>query len=215
MQDATSLAFLEALLSSDRIAAGEIARRIGTTTDMLPEWESLITLSLERIGGDWERGACSLAQIYMAGIICEEILADAPFAKDRRPHPFPRMAIGVLMDHHSLGKNLVLSVIRSAGYEILDYGAGLTVEALVERTLADRVEVLLVSTLMYPSALRIRLVREQLEQAGSHPFLIVGGAPFRLDRDLWRRVGADADGGNATGIVGVLRETVGGGHGDQ
>ncbi len=214
VEESTKTAFLEALLSSDRIRAADIAGQACPTAETLPDLEELISHSLERIGEDWETGACALAQIYMAGIICEEILAQAPIAQERIPHPFPRMAIGVLMDHHSLGKKLVLSVIRATGYEILDFGCGLSVEELVERTLAEKVEVLLVSTLMYPSALRIRLVRERLGQVGCHPFLIVGGAPFRLDRDLWRRVGADADGGNATGIVDVLRETVGVGYGE-
>lgn len=204
----------DALLSTDRIAAVEVVERIGATPDALVEVEAVVTETLRQIGEDWEKGLLSLAQVYMSGVICEEMLVErvrtgvVPFRR------FPRMAIAVLLDHHSLGKNMVLSVLRAAGFSIIDFGSGLSVETLVQRVIEEEIEVLLISSLMYPTALRVLRVREQLDAAGRHPFLIVGGAPFRFDRDLWRRVGADADGGNATDIVGVLEAAVGGAYGE-
>jgi methanogenic corrinoid protein MtbC1 len=49
--------------------------------------------------------------------------------------------------------------------------------------------------------LKIKAVREQLAARGAAPRIVVGGAPFRLDKNLWQAVGADADGRNASSII--------------
>ena len=45
------------------------------------------------------------------------------------------------------------------------------------------------------------IMKEQLASHGATPKIIVGGAPFRLDKNLWLTVGADADGKNASNII--------------
>jgi methanogenic corrinoid protein MtbC1 len=105
---------------------------------------------------------------------------------------------------------MVSAVLRSHGYDFWDFGQGLTVEQLVELTEEHQVEILLISTLMLASALKIKSVRAQLTARGRAVKIIAGGAPFRFDSALWRQVGADADGKNATDIVAVLAEVVSG-----
>lgn len=81
----------------------------------------------------------------------------------------------------------------------MDFGQGLSVDALVEETIRNQIEVLLISTLMLPSAMRVKEVKEKLAAKGASTRIIVGGAPFRLDSDLWRKVGAD--GKNAATVI--------------
>jgi methanogenic corrinoid protein MtbC1 len=116
------------------------------------------------------------------------------------------MAIAVLLDHHALGKRIVYSIVRAGGFEIADLGQGLSVEELVAKTLEEKIEILLISTLMLPSALKVKAVRDQLAAQGVTPRIIVGGAPFRFDKNLWQTVGADADGKNATSIIKTIEE---------
>jgi methanogenic corrinoid protein MtbC1 len=54
---------------------------------------------------------------------------------------------------------------------------------------------------MLRSALRVKKVKQLLEQAGSPAKIIVGGAPFRFDPLLWEEVGADAMGANASEAI--------------
>lgn len=117
---------------------------------------------------------------------------------------FPKLAIRVLLDHHAFGKRIVSSIIKLSGYEIIDFGHGLSVDELVKLTIEKNIEILLISTLMLPSALKIKLVKEKLAVSGRDIKIIAGGAPFRFDKELWRKFGADADGKNATDIVSIL-----------
>ena len=201
--------FVEALLSLDRLQATEIARAICPDASGLSALDAMVVDSLKRIGDGWDDGTCSLAQIYMSGVICQEVLNELLQGIERHRSVFPRMGIGVLLDHHAMGKNMVLSVVRAAGGEILDFGCGLDVASMVALALEEKVEILLVSTLMLPSALHVRELRDMLDRSGRQIRLIVGGAPFRMDPDLWRRVGADADGGNAAGVIGILERLCG------
>jgi len=120
------------------------------------------------------------------------------------------MAIAVLEDHHTLGKRIVISVLRAGGYEITDYGSGITVDTLVEKVNRDHIRILLISTLMLPAALRSKEAIARIKKAQPHTRVIVGGAPFNFDPSLWKEVGADAMGHNASDTLALVKEMAGG-----
>jgi methanogenic corrinoid protein MtbC1 len=145
----------------------------------------------------------------MAGVICEGLIEKyLPIMQIKRKN-MPRMAIGVLQDHHALGKRIVYSILRAGGFEVMDFGQGLSVEEIVRKTLENQIEVLLISTLMLPSALKVSEVKEELVKKAAVTKIIVGGAPFRLDNNLWEKVGADTDGKNASSIIGIIETEYG------
>ena len=197
--------FLNALLAMDRVAAKRALGGPTAADARLDVVERLVVPSLERIGDLWECGEVSLSQVYMSGRMCEEMVDAILPPSDPRRVDQPPMAIAVLDDYHLLGKRMVYSVLRASGYELKDYGT-LDAEALVSRVVRDGIVVLLISVLMLPSALHIKRVREALDRAGCRPFILVGGAPFRFDTELWREVGADALAGTAAEGVAVVRK---------
>jgi methanogenic corrinoid protein MtbC1 len=80
----------------------------------------------------------------------------------------------------------------------------------VHKVVDDGIEILLISTLMLSSALRVAEVRESIEKAGCRVKIIVGGAPFRFDENLWREVGADAMCRNASDVIATIAALQGG-----
>ncbi len=110
------------------------------------------------------------------------------------------MAIATLADYHFLGKRIVYSALRASGYGLLDYGR-VEVAEVVDRVKNDRIDIVLLSTLMLPSALLVREVRSAMDAAGLATRIVVGGAPFRFDARLWKEVGADAMGANASQAI--------------
>jgi trimethylamine corrinoid protein len=207
--DDRARAFERALLAMDRMRARETLLAAGGA-DTLAVAEAVVAPALERIGDDWEHGTVSLAQLYMAGRIAEQVVGEVLPLVRPPAGEHPQLAIAVLEDHHALGKRLVLSALRSSGHAVADYGHGVTVERLVQRCRDDKPRVLLISTLMLPAALRVREVVEQLAQPTPRPCVIVGGAPFRLDPELWREVGADATGRNSAEAIALVDRFTGG-----
>jgi methanogenic corrinoid protein MtbC1 len=183
-----------ALLLVDRVKAGRIVRDSCTAGSPFTCLETLIVPALEDVGRRWEAGDVALSQVYMSGRICEEIVDSMLPSGDPRRVDQPKMAIAVLEDHHTLGKRIVLSVLRAGGYELTDYGHGVSVDQLVEQVTRDKVIILLISTLMLPAALRSKEAIARIKKIQPETKIIVGGAPFIFDPMLWKEVGADAMG---------------------
>jgi methanogenic corrinoid protein MtbC1 len=194
-----------ALLSVDRMKAGRIVRDSCTPGSPLACLETLIVPALQEIGGRWEKGEVALSQVYMSGRICEEIVDTMLPKEDPRRVDQPKMAIAVLEDHHTLGKRIVLSVLRAGGFGIEDFGHGITVDQLVDRVTRGEVKILLISTLMLRAALRAKEAIARIKTAQPETKVIIGGAPFNFDPGLWREVGADAMGNNASDTLALVK----------
>jgi trimethylamine corrinoid protein len=199
---------IRALLSIDRLAAGQLLEAAIRESSMDEVVRAMVVPALEQIGDDWVQGRVSLSDVYMSSRICEELMKSlapeaAPLRRDQ-----PRIAIAALQDYHLLGKKMVQLALRSSGYAVIDFGQGIKVADLVRRVGESDVEVLLISTLMLPSALKVKDLRSELDRAGLKPKLIVGGAPFRFDRQLWKEVGADAMGVSAADALKILAQII-------
>ncbi len=196
--------FERSLLAIDQVRAKEIFAKLGRSFTPLQIVEGLIAPALDNIGIGWERGRIALSQVYMSGRICEDLVNDLlpPGAAPKKSQP--KMAIAVLEDHHLLGKRIVYAHLRSCGFELIDYGQGISAAALCDRTLNDNSDILLISTLMLRSALKVNQVKLKLEAVGSSTKILVGGAPFLLDPELWQKVRADAMGRNAAEAVAII-----------
>lgn len=201
--------FLQALLALNRIAAQNMLADQLQQMEPITFVEDVVVAALERIGEEWQNGNVALSQVYMGGKICEELVdsilpPDAPERKDQ-----PKMAICVLSDHHILGKNIVYSLLRASGFELQDFGTT-EVDVLVERVEKEKVKILLISVLMLPSALKIRTVTNRLIEKELNVKVVVGGAPFRFDKQLYKEVGADAMCETASDAVVLIEKMMGG-----
>ncbi len=200
--------FERALLSLNRPQIKRLIARAAGRLTPLEIAERIVGRALDRIGAGWQGGAIALSQVYMSGRMCEELMEELLPPGDGRRKEQPAMAIATLDDYHLLGKRLVTSVLRATGYDLRDYGRA-TVDEAVRRSLDDRIRVLMISTLMLPSALRVRDVARKLKAASAGVTLVVGGAPFLFDPNLWREVEADAMGRSASEAVDLVEAILG------
>ena len=195
--------FQQALLSMDRLEAQSILDNLAPQEDTMQYVEKLVVPVLERIGDLWEQGQLPLAQIYMSGRICEELIDQyLPPASPQRISQ-PNIAIAILDDYHTLGKFIIHSTLRASGIEIQDFGT-LDTEALILKVIENDIKILLISVLMFSSANHIQELCKRLKQEHPTTRVIVGGAPFRFDSHLYQQVGADAVG---TNTAEAIRET--------
>lgn len=201
--------FEQALLSLDRISAKKHFKEL-FKSDSIGLIEEVIQPVLERIGSGWENGDVALSQVYMSGLICEELVDEILPAESPLRERQPKTAIVVLEDYHMLGKRIVYSVLRAGGFEIIDYGR-MQADKLADKAIEEDIEIVLISTLMLSSAFKVRTLRDILNAAGKNNVkIVVGGAPFRIDSELWREVGADAMGSSASDAKRIIMEFAGG-----
>jgi methanogenic corrinoid protein MtbC1 len=199
-----SIQLEHALLSLDQEAAVQIIREALNESSPGIIAGDLISATLVRIGDSWESGNLSLSQVYMSGIICEKVIdkilpPQSPIRKSQ-----PKMAIAVLEDFHLLGKRIIFSTLRASGFELVDLGGGLSIERVVNLVKTEEIKILLLSVLMLPSALRIKELKTQLKN--DDVTIVVGGAPFRFDNQLWREVGADYYGKDSSEALKIINK---------
>ena len=198
--------FENALLSLDRLKVRDILVEDSTSGDFISTLERIVVPTMESLGLKWESGEIALSQIYMGGRICEEIVDEIlPQTTSKRVDD-PNLGLVVFNDYHTLGKRIVYTFLRASGYEVIDYGQQSDIETLIKSLKNDNIKILLVSVLMLNSALHIKDLIEKIKQEKMNIKVIVGGAPFRFDKDLANEIGADAYATNASKVIDVIEK---------
>ena len=202
----SSVKLEQALLSLDQEAAEKIIKDSTEGDTPINIAANLVSRTLERIGEAWETGQVSLSQVYMGSMICEKIIDKVLPPKSPERKGDPKIAIAVVEDFHLLGKRIVYSTLRASGIELLDLGGGLSVEKVYNIVKSEKIEILLISVLMLPSALRIKELITKLKELDVK--VIVGGAPFRFDKELWKEIGADYFGDDSAAALEIVNKLI-------
>jgi len=161
----------------------------------------------------------NLAQHFMAAQIASEVTEAMVARFAAPPQIIGRMVIGTASgDLHSLGKRIVSGCLRSMMIEVTDLGVNVPAGRFVDEAMAREAQVIGISAMMVHTArgedgcLKVRKILK--DRGLENRFkLIVGGAPFRYDPELYRTVGADAwaeDGVTASRVIaGLIKEVLG------
>jgi 5-methyltetrahydrofolate--homocysteine methyltransferase len=119
-----------------------------------------------------------------------------------------RIAIGTVAgDLHDIGKNLVATMLRGAGFDVDDLGVDVTPGKFVQAARAGA-HVIGVSALLTTTMISMRAVVDALEEAGlrDRVKVMVGGAP--VTPEYAEVIGADGFSDNAGGAVTLARRLV-------
>ena len=79
-------------------------------------------------------------------------------------------------DVHDIGKNIVSVVMACNGYEIVDLGVMVPAEEIVETAIREKVDIIGLSGLITPSLEEMVHVVTELQRAGLHIPVLIGGA---------------------------------------
>jgi 5-methyltetrahydrofolate--homocysteine methyltransferase len=118
------------------------------------------------------------------------------------------VALGTVAgDLHDIGKNLVATMLRGAGFEVIDLGVDVTPAQFADAA-ARGADVVGLSALLTTTMISMRAVIEALEAAGlrRRVKVMVGGAP--VTRQFAESIGADGYADNAGAAVALARQLV-------
>jgi 5-methyltetrahydrofolate--homocysteine methyltransferase len=112
-------------------------------------------------------------------------------------------------DLHDIGKNMVATMLRGVGFNVVDLGINVAVDAFVARVREEQPQVLALSALLTTTMSEMRKTIAALTQAGVRDGVkvIVGGAP--VNRNFAVDIGADGYARDAAEAVELVRGLVG------
>lgn len=152
-----------------------------------------LTAGMDEVGRRYESDEYFLAELVLAGDTMKaafEVLK--PHLKsDDTGQKTPIVAATVKGDNHDIGKNILVSMLVSAGFEVVDLGNDCPTEKIVDAVRETGAKVVALSALLTMTMKEISTVNKALQDAGlrAKVKMIVGGAP--LNMELAKELGAD------------------------
>ena len=119
-----------------------------------------------------------------------------------------KMIMGTVAgDLHDIGKNLVIMMIESAGFEVVDLGVDVPVEKFVEAASEEGVKIVACSALLTTTMPAMEATVAALKATGKGYKIMVGGAP--INQEYADKLGADAYTPDAASAAKKAKELVG------
>ena len=172
-----------------------------------------LTKGVKTVGDKFGRGEVFLPELAMsadcmrAGVQhVDPLLADLELDDDDTGGKF---LIGTVdEDIHNIGKNILITMLKANGFEVVDLGVEIENEEFVEAVEEHDPDILGMSALMTMTMDHQQEVIELLEEEGLRDDLkiMVGGAP--TSQEWCEEIGADGYGDNADAAVEVAKELV-------
>jgi len=164
------------------------------------------------IGDMFERGDYFISDLIVASEIFKEVMKilEPLITKEKEVvKPVGRVILGTVEgDIHDIGKNLVATMLRVNGFELIDLGVDVPPQKFVEAVKQYNPDIVGMSALLTSTMINMRKVIEALEKEGLRDKVkvIVGGAP--ITEEFAKRIGADAYGENAIVAVDICKKLI-------
>lgn len=192
----------------DSVVRGDVASAASLVREGLQAGLSPLLLvneglvkGIRRVGDLFGSGEYFLPDLMIGARAMEAgiaILEPALAARDEVLETAGVVVIGTVEgDLHDLGKNIVVTMLKSAGFQVHDLGVNVSATRFLEKVLQTEADILGMSALLTTTIGKQREVIELLEEKGirDHVRIMVGGAPITAQ---WARdIGADSYGADA------------------
>jgi len=162
---------------------------------------------METVGARYEKGDYFLSELIVAATVMNEGMETLrPYIKGDEAANAGKVIIGTVEgDLHDIGKNIVASMLRSAGFEVNDLGIDVPPAGFVKSVKEDKPDLLCMSTLLSVSMFKVKETIDKLEEADlrKRVKVLVGGRC--LNEKIASEMGADAFGEDAWDAVNKAR----------
>lgn len=199
----------EAILDFDDEAAGEVAKEaLAAGVSPAELIEEGFTAAMLEVGEKFGAGELFLPHVIAAAdamqaainILTPELERTSTQTKSKAT-----VVIGTIEgDIHTIGKDIVATMLKIAGYKVVDLGRDVPVKTYVEKAKEVKANIVASSALMTTTMVNQIQIEEQLKEAGIRADLktMIGGAPVT---QAWAdKIGADIYAENAEDAVAKL-----------
>jgi 5-methyltetrahydrofolate--homocysteine methyltransferase len=145
---------------------------------------------MELVGKRFEDGEYFLAELISAGAIMEETVALLkPHLEAGAVTSSGVVVVGTVQgDLHDVGKNILVSMLKSAGFKVVDLGVDVPPERFVEKAKETKADIVCLSALLSVVVPKLEETVKLLRQEVPSARIMVGGRC--IDEKIAQRIGA-------------------------
>jgi len=196
----------DGILGLDKAKAVEMAEAvISENIDINEVIEQSMSPAMDEVGKRFQSGEMFLPELQMSADVFSasmDILQPRLMESKADIKPKGRVVIGTVKgDLHSIGKDLVATMLKIGGFEVTDLGVDISTFTFLEEAEKAKADVIALSALLTTTMPAQREVIEAINDQGmgDRYKVMIGGAPVN---QAWaNEIGADGYGENAAQAV--------------
>lgn len=177
--------------------------------DPLEAIEQGLSKGMVTVGGQFDSGEAYLPELLMAAAsfnAAMAVLKPEIEAQKKQMAKMGKILIGTVKgDVHSIGKDIVASVLDTSGFEVVDMGVDNSSLNIIQEAEKIQADVIALSSLMTTTMPGQKEVIDTLKEMGLREkyLIIVGGGP--VNQEWADRIGADGFGRSAIDSVALVK----------
>ena len=182
---------------------------VANKIDPLEAIEQGLSKGMEIIGGRFECGEAYLPELLMAAAsfnAAMAVLKPEIEAQKKQLVKLGKVLIGTVKgDVHSIGKDIVASVLDTSGFDVVDMGVDNPSLNIIQEAEKVQADVIALSSVMTTTMPAQKEVIDTLKEMGIRQkyFVIIGGGP--VNQEWADRIGADGYGKSAIDAVALVK----------
>ncbi|MDZ4131915.1 MAG: corrinoid protein [Dethiobacteria bacterium] len=170
-----------------------------------------LTKGIQAVGTNFSTGKFYLPDLLLGAKAMDAgIKKLEPLMTDGSRSSLGKVLMGTVQgDLHEIGKNIVIMMLKTNGFEVVDLGIDVPAEKFIEKIREIKPDLVGISALLTTTVARQKEIIEMLEEEGLRKAVkvIIGGAPIN---EAWAdQIGADGYAEDATVAVDVAKGLLG------
>jgi len=202
----------EAIVDGDGDALVEEIKSIIDGSDPLEIIQKGMMPGLKKVGDAFGAGDIFLPEMLMSAEAFQEgmkIVQPKLLSSGKTMEKTGTVVFGtVLTDIHEIGKNIVITLMKTHGFDVVDLGANVSPTKFVEQAEAINADIIAMSSLMTTTMTYQKDVLDYLREKGLRDkyIVLVGGGP--VDPEWAEQIGADGTSDSAVGAVEIAERLI-------
>lgn len=203
----------KAVIDGNVEMARELAQKaLDANIDPLEIINNGLARGVKEVGDKFGEGEAFLADLIMAGESMKAAMSLLlPKIREMKTErkTLGKVVLGTVSgDIHSIGKDIVASLLEAEGFEVINLGEDVPTEKFLEQTKQNHPDILALSSLLTVTMPIQKEVIEALKREGIREKVkvIIGGAP--TSKEWSEQIGADGWAGDASSAVNLAKKLV-------
>lgn len=188
--------------------AGLVQQELDAGTEITEILNDGLIAALDEVGDRYSRGDLFIPEMLHAAQIAQAGLdVLKPLLTEGATQSAGTVVIGTVKgDLHDIGKSLVKMMLKGGGFQVVDLGVDVPIEAFVHAVEEHRADIVALSSLLTTTMPSMQETVARFRENGFSVKIMVGGAP--ITEEYAEKIGADGYAGDASQAVPLARRLV-------
>ena len=204
--------YLDLLLSGERKEAAQLIEKlVNGGTPIKDIYEHIFQKTQYEVGALWQKNKITVAHEHYCTAATQLIMSQLyPKIFSMEKSDKRMVACSVADELHEIGIRMVTDFFEMEGWDTHYLGANMPDSHLTESVKEKNADVLAISVTLPLHISRAKKLIQKLreEEELKNLKIMVGGYPFKVVPDLWKKIGADASAGSAYDAIEIANRLI-------